>query len=176
MKSRILITLVFCLGSFVLVAQKHGGKKKSETSHDGASSLTINDKCNKIESSDRIKNEMSPYRLDKITVTRVHYKAYAQVIEMAVPIYHTTKYKFIVNAEGVPIPLKFKVLDKPHKISSAKVLAESESSHFTYETPTDFEGTRIYVVIKVPADPEHNKGVRNRGCVLVGAGYEDIDF
>lgn len=76
----------------------------------------------------------------------------------------------------MPTGVQMKITDKPHKVSTAKVLQESSGKSFTYETPSDFEGTRVYLSIKIPGDPEYNNHVRNRGCILIGSGYEDVDF
>lgn len=161
-----------------MVAQK---KHKSDKSQDKktteeTSSLTINDACQREKSLERIKGDMSPFRFDKVNTTRITYKSYDKVTTVAIPLFHTTQYRFIINAEGMPTGVEFKITDKPLQASTAKVLFQSSDKHFVYETPKEFEGTRIYVSIKVPADSEYNNGVRNKGCVIMGSGYQNLDF
>ena len=153
-----------------------GQKKKGRSNDSAPIEITIKESCTYKETTDKIKVEIAPFKLEKITPAKIHYKAYTQVKEIAIPIYHTTKYKFVINAEGMPTGVEMKVTDKPHKVSGSKVLAQSSSKTFNYETPPGFEGTRIYLSIKIPGDPEFNNHVRNRGCILIGAGLEDIDF
>lgn len=164
-------TVFFMVISSTLVfgQKKKGGKSEPVE-------ITIKDACTYKETTEKIKVAIAPFKLDKITPSKIHYKAYTQVKEIAIPIYHSTKYKFEINAEGMPTGVEMKITDKPHKMSSAKVLSESSSKVFTYETPTGFDGTRIYLSIKIPGDPEYNNHVRNRGCILIGSGYEDVDF
>ncbi len=152
-------------------AQRKKGKSQKETPQ-----MTVNESCTYKETAEKIKVEIAPFKLDKITPAKIHYKAYTQVKEIAIPIYHSTKYKFVINAEGMPTGVEMKLTDKPHKLSTAKVLTQTSAKTFSYETPADFEGSRVYLTIKIPGDPEYNNHVRNRGCILVGAGYEDIDF
>ncbi len=173
LKATLLLFLVL-LFSGLAWGQKHDKKKKSDS--EGSSSLTIKDACNKDASSERIKVDITPYKLDKITTTKVYYKSYDQVKEIAVPIFYSTGYKFIINTEGMPTGVTIHITDKPHKMGSAKVLHESTSNHFSYELPEDFEGSRIYISIKVPADKEFHNGIRNRGCLILGAGYSNLDF
>lgn len=140
------------------------------------SSLDIKDACKKDESAEKIKADITPFKLDKISTKKIYYKSYDQLVEIAIPIYHSTAYKFIINLEGLPTAIDFKITDKPHKLSSAKVLKESTEKHLIYETPADYTGTRIYVTLKIPADKEFQNGVRNHGCVVLGSGYSDLDF
>jgi hypothetical protein len=160
--------------SFELLAQKSKDKKKKgdDTEHH----MDIKDACKREESLARIKTDMTPFRFDKVTTTKIQYKAYDKVWSVAIPLFHTTQYKFIFNTEGLPTGVDIKISDKPLQMSTAKVLHQSSEKHFTYETPTDFEGNRIYVSIKVPADPEYHNGVRNKGCVIMGSGYQNMEF
>lgn len=169
------VLAIALVSTVILNFNAHAQKKKGKSS-EAASEITINESCTYKETAEKIKVEIAPFKLDKITPCKIHYKAYTQVKEIAIPIYHSTKYKFVINAEGMPTGVEMKLTDKPHKISNAKVLTQTSSNTFTYETPDDFEGTRVYLTIKIPGDPEYNNHIRNRGCILVGAGYEDIDF
>lgn len=165
----LLIVVIFSSSSF-------GQKKKGKSKGSAPVEITIKESCTFHETTEKIKVEIAPYKLEKITPSKIHYKAYTQVKEIAIPIYHSTKYKFVINAEGMPTGVEMKVTDRPHKVSGAKLLSQSTSKTFSYETPPEFEGTRIYLSIKVPGDPEFNNHVRNRGCILIGAGFEDVDF
>lgn len=171
-KSIGIVLLMFSLFVNVALAQKKKGKSKATETVE----ITVNESCTFRETSEKIKVDVAPYKLDRITSSKIHYKAYTQVKEVAIPIYHSSKYKFVINAEGMPTGVQMKITDKPHKVSTAKVLQESSGKSFTYETPSDFEGTRVYLSIKIPGDPEYNNHVRNRGCILIGSGYEDVDF
>ncbi|UTW62046.1 hypothetical protein KFE98_18855 [bacterium SCSIO 12741] len=173
LKSSLLLVVVLLFAGMAW-GQKHDKKKKGST--ESESSLTIQDACKKEASCERIKSDITPFKLDKITTTKIHYKAYDQVKEIAVPIFYSTGYKFIINTEGMPTGVTIHITDKPHKMSSAKILHESSSNHFSYELPKDFEGSRIYISVKVPADKEFHNGIRNRGCLILGAGYSNLDF
>jgi len=153
-----------------------GQKKRGKSDDSGPVEITMKDACTYKETTEKIKVEIAPFKLEKITPAKIHYKAYTQVKEIAIPIYHTTKYKFVINVEGMPTGVEMKITDKPHKVSGAKVLSTSKDKTFKYETTPDFDGSRIYLSIKIPGDPEYNNHVRNRGFVLIGAGFEDIDF
>lgn len=166
------IALSVSLASF---AQKKE-KQKDQGSDEVASSLNVQDACKKAESSEKIKSDITPFRLDKISTQKVFYKSYDQVKTVVVPVYHSTQYKFIINSEGLPTNVDIKVTDKPHNLSSAKVLKQASEKHFSFETPSDFSGSRIYIAIKIPADKEYQNGVRNRGCIVIGSGYSDLDF
>ncbi len=171
-----LLSLFICSFLLLSVNSLVGQKRNKKGNESAASQITVNESCTYSETSEKIKEQMAPFKLDKITKTKIHYKAYTQVQELSIPIYHSTKYKFVINGESLPTEVKMKLTDKPHKLSTAKVLSQSSSKTFEYEVPEDFEGSRIYLTIKIPGDPEYNKHVRNRGCVLVGSGYEDVDF
>jgi hypothetical protein len=162
-----------------LYSQKKGKSKKENTKSKGdepASNLVVKDACKREETVAKIKTDMTPYRFDKITTTKIHYKAFAKVWTVVIPLYHSTDYKFLINSEGMPTGVEIKITDKPLQVSSAKVLHQSSDKHFTYQVPKDFEGTRIYISIKVPADVEYSKGVRNKGCIIMGSGYQNLDF
>ena len=169
-----LLFLSMILLSIDVSAQKdkHKKSKGDETEHH----MESKDACKKEESVAKIRDDISPYRFDKLTTTKIQYKSYDKVWTVAIPLFHTTQYKFIINTEGMPTGVDIKITDKPVQMSTAKVLHQSSEKHFSYETPSDFEGTRIYVSIKVPADPEYNKGVRNKGCVVMGSGYQNLEF
>ncbi|MCB0481746.1 MAG: hypothetical protein KDC83_09955 [Flavobacteriales bacterium] len=166
-----------CIFFLCLSFQGYGQKKDKKQSDDVIeSSLKISDLCKREESVEKIKADVTPFKLDKISTQKIHYKSYSQVVEFAVPIYHSTKYKFIINSEGMPTNVDIRLSDKPHKQSSAKILKESSDKHLSYESPEDYSGTRIYVTIKIPADKEYQNDVRNRGCIVIGSGYSDLDF
>jgi hypothetical protein len=176
--NRLLYLLVFAVivtTSVDSVAQKHK-PKKSKTQSKDEPQLEIKNACKREESLAKIKDDITPFRFDKVTTTRIQYKSYDKVWTVAIPLFHTTQYKFIFNSEGMPTNVEIKITDKPIQTGSAKILHQSSEKHFSYETPPDFEGTRIYVSIKVPADPEYNKGVRNKGCVVMGSGYQNLEF
>lgn len=168
----ILSLLAMPLDSYSQKKEKHSKSKGG----DSESSLDIKDACKRAEVVAKIKSDMTPYRFDKITTTKIQYKPYAKVWTVVIPLYHSTDYKFIINSEGMPTGVEIKIRDKPLQISSSKVLHQSSDKHFTYNVPKDFEGTRIYISIKVPADAEYSKGVRNRGCIIMGSGYQNLDF
>jgi|TARA_B110000879_G_scaffold19719_1_gene24159 hypothetical protein len=153
-----------------------GQKKKVRFGNSDPEEIIIKESCTFKVTAEKIKVEIAPFKLEKITPAKIHYKAYTQVKEVAIPIYHTTQYKFVINAEGMATGVEMKITDKPHKVSGSKVLSQSTSKTFTYETPSDFEGSRIYLSVKIPGDAEFNNHIRNRGCILIGTGFEDVDF
>jgi len=162
-----------------LYSQKKSKSKKESSKSKGdesASSLDIKDACKREETVAKIKTDMTPYRFDKITTTKIHYKPFAKVWAVVIPLYHSTDYKFIINSEGMPTGVEIKITDKPLVVSSSKLLHQSSEKNFSYQVPKDFEGTRIYISIKVPADVEYSKGLRNRGCIIMGSGYQNLDF
>ncbi|MGB0403462.1 MAG: hypothetical protein ACPGEG_05145 [Salibacteraceae bacterium] len=179
-----IITTVLCVFTLLMLsgnieAQKKKGSNKKHSSSKGdveAAHLEMKDACKKLESLEKIKADMSPYRFDKVNTTKVFYKAYDKVVTVAIPLFHSTGYKFIINTEGLPTKVDIKITDKPLAVNGAKILHQSTETHFIYEAPKDFEGTRIYVSFKIPADAEFNTGVRNKGCVLIGSGYQNLDF
>lgn len=159
-----------------LYSQKKDKSKKGSKGETESSSLDVKDACKREEVVAKIKTDMTPYRFDKITTTKIHYKPFAKVWTVVIPLYHSTDYKFLINSEGMPTGVDIKITDKPLQVSSAKVLHQSTDKHFTYQVPKDFEGTRIYISIKVPADVEYSKGVRNKGCIILGSGYQNLEF
>jgi len=178
--SLILLSSLFLLAipveSYSQKKQKDKKEKSKSEGEESESNLEIKDACTRTETVAKIKADMTPYRFDKITTTKIHYKPYAKVWTVVIPLYHSTDYKFIINSEGMPTGVEIKITDKPLKMSTAKVLHQSSDKHFTYQVPKDFEGTRIYISIKVPADADYSVGVRNRGCIIMGSGYQNLDF
>lgn len=153
----------------VLSAQGKGNKEEG-------SEAPGNDACKKTESNDKIKNDMSPFRYDKTTTTRIFYKAYDQIVNVAIPVFYKTSYKVIVNTEGMPTAVKVRITDRPSGMSTAKILKESESKHFVWEPDAGFEGDRVYIQYLIPADKGYNTGERNKGCTLLGVGYKNADI
>jgi hypothetical protein len=169
MKNCISSTLIFFLFCGCIYAQ---GKTKG----DDASTSQVTDACKKDESNDKIKNDMTPFRYDKTTTTKIFYKPYDQIINVSIPVFYKTEYKLIVNTEGMPTGVKIKITDKPLNLGSVKVLGESDSKHYTWEPAAGFEGDRVYVHYLVPADKDYNTGIRNKGCTLLGVGYKNADI
>lgn len=165
--------LIITMFGYESVAQKDKHKKSKGTQEHAH--LDIKDACKREESLAKIKDDMSPFRFDKVTTTRIHYKSYDKVWSVAIPLFYKTQYQFIFNTEGLPTNVEIKISDKPLQVSSAKILHQSSEKHFSYKTPVDFEGTRIYVSVSVPADVSYNTGVRNKGCVLMATGYQNVD-
>ncbi|MBD80778.1 MAG: hypothetical protein CL840_17820 [Crocinitomicaceae bacterium] len=176
-KFSLFLFLAFLIATPIHSHAQKKDKKSSKSGKNGeAPSLEIKDACKRAESVVKIKADMTPFRFDKITTTKIQYKPYDKVWTVVIPLYHSTNYKFIVNSEGMPTNVEIKITDKPLKMSTAKVLHESSDKHFTYEVPEGFEGTRIYVSIRVPADQEYNNRVRNKGCIIMGSGYHNLEF
>lgn len=173
-----ILTVLLCFVSMLLYsgdieAQKKKGSAKND---DEPAHLEMKDACKKLESLEKIKSDMSPFRFDKVNTTKVFYKAYDKVVTVAIPLFHTTGYRFIINTEGLPTQVDVKITDKPIAVNGAKIMHQTTENHFVYEAPKDFEGTRIYISFKIPADTEFNTSVRNKGCVLIGSGYQNLDF
>jgi hypothetical protein len=143
---------------------------------DDAPETQSNDACKKEESTDKIKNDITPFRFDKTTTTKIFYKSYDQIVSVAIPVFYTTAYKLIINTEGMPTNVKVKISDRPKGVSSAKTLGESDSKHYSWEPASDFEGDRIYIHYLIPADKDYNTGTRNKGCVVLGVGYKNADI
>ena len=113
--SLILVLALFLAVPVDAFSQKKKNKSKSEHGKSDknaeASSLEIKDACKRAESVVKIKADMSPFRFDKITTTKISYKAYDKVWTVVIPLYHSTNYKFIINSEGMPTNVEIKITD-----------------------------------------------------------------
>ncbi len=153
-----LIFIAFTLLSFT------GGKKEKE-----------NDTCKRDESAAAVKKEMVPFRFEKTTTTHIIFKHYDQVKTIAAPLFFDNKYKFIVNTEGLPKDIKVQVYDKPRGMrDGAKMIAESSEKQFSFELDEEYLSNRVYIDYVIPAIEETEDGILQKGCVVMGSGYENL--
>lgn len=153
-----LIFIAFTLLSFT------GGKKKKE-----------NDTCKRDESAAAVKKEMVPFRFEKTTTTYITFKHYDQVKTIAAPLFFDNKYKFVVNTEGLPKDIKVQVYDKPRGMrDGAKMITESSEKQFSFELDEEYLSNRVYIDYVIPAIEETEDGILQKGCVVMGSGYENL--
>ena len=97
------LSIVLSILSLLAMPLDSHSQKKEKEKHskskgdDSESSLDIKDACKRAEVVAKIKTDMTPYRFDKITTTKIQYKPYAKVWTVVIPLYHSTDYKFIIN-------------------------------------------------------------------------------
>jgi len=157
------ILAVAALSGLVLMSAKGGDEE-----------MKITDACKRNETIEKVKTEIIPFRYDKTTTTKVMFKGYKQSIQVAVPIFYDSKYKFVINTEGLPYGVKVTIYDKPKNISSSKILYEGAEGEkqIVFELPSTYDRTRIYVDYDIPASEKAD--TKEKGCIVLGAGYENI--
>ena len=61
----------------------------------------VNDTCKRDESVEKCKADLNPYRYSGVKTTHVISKPYDQVLEVAMPLYYDTEYRFVFNLESL---------------------------------------------------------------------------
>ncbi len=155
-----LLAIVFILGTSL-----SGGKKEAG----------VNDACKRSESIQAVKKEMVPYRYERTTTTNVTFKNYDQVKEVAIPLFFDTKYKFVVNCEGLPFDVKVEVYDQPMGMRKNPVkIMESSEKQFTFELDEEYLKNRVYINYIVPALEDTEDEVIQKGCIVLASGYKNV--
>ena len=133
----------------------------------------VNDTCKRDESVEKCKADLNPYRYSCVKTTHVISKPYDQVLEVAMPLYYDTEYRFVFNLEGLNPEIKVEVYDKTMKDDSRKKLYESSAKHFQYE-PSIADGlNRLYINYIVPP-VEAKDEILEKGCVILTSGYRNV--
>jgi len=141
-----------------------GGKKEESN---------VNDTCKRDESVEKCKADLNPFRYSGVKTTHVISKPYDQVLEVAMPLYYDTEYRFVFNLEGLNPDIKVEVYDKTMKDDSRKKLYESSAKHFQYE-PSIADGlNRLFINYIVPP-VEAKDEIMEKGCVILTTGYRNV--
>lgn len=157
----ILSGLAIFLFSFVI----KGGKEES----------TENDTCKRDESVEKCKGDLNPFRYSGVKTTHIVSKPYDQIIEVAMPLYFDTEYRFVFNLDGLNPNIKVEVYDKTQRDDSRKKLFESSAKHFQYEPDPSLGLNRLYINYVVP--PVESSGESEtieKGCVVFTTGYKNV--
>lgn len=172
-----LFSLVFCLTGLA-----QNSNKKSQDSYGY---------CRKIDSFDRSKKDLTPYRYEGFSKTEVITKPYDQIKEIAVPLYSETNYRLVFNQEGMDpeIPAtKVQIFDKAFADKTRKLLYESSEKHFVFDIGMEQKLNKVYLAYSIPPvdvkyiDKKDKKGksipgekveVQEKGCLMLIMGYDN---
>ncbi len=152
----------------VIVSVSASGGKKDDSG--------INDTCNREESSAAVKKEMVPFRYERTTTTRITFKNYDQVKEVAIPLFFDTDYKFVINTEGLPKDITVEIYDQPMGLrkGDAQLIKTSTEKMFSFELDDTYLKNRVYINYIIPAVEKTDDDVIQKGCVVLGSGYKNV--
>ena len=162
-----LLSLNILLGLLIILTAFIGGGK-------GKKDSSVNDTCNRTESASKCKVDLPPFRYNATKTTHITSKPYDQIMEVVMPLYQDTEYRFIFNLEGLDSEIKVEVCDKTLRDDSRKLLYESSSKHFKYEPDGTLGLTRVFVNYVIPPVDSKEEGVINKGCVVLMTGFKNV--
>lgn len=144
------------------------------TSANFAQNNDVKNYCNYKESRDSAKLALRPYRYTAQKRQNVTLANHKQFNETVVPVFQDTKYKFVVNANGLPGQLTVKVYTESKENNNRDKIFEksTEGGQFTYETKKSKEYEHLYFDFIYPAKQSKNLDLTERGCVILLSGYQ----
>lgn len=130
--------------------------------------------CNYQESRDSAKLALRPYRYTAQKRNNITLANHNKFSETVVPVFQDTKYKFVVNANGLPGKLTVRVYPESKQNDNREKIFEktTDGGQFTYESKKSKEYDHLYFDFIYPAKQSDNLDLTERGCVILMAGYK----
>lgn len=134
----------------------------------------INDTCNKEEAVEKCKVDLNPFRYNGVKTTTITSKPFDQVLEVAMPMYFDTEYRFVFNLEGLQPEIKVQIFDKTMRDPNRKLVFESSAKHFQFEPGAANQFERLYINYVIPPVPKKEDNTIEKGCVVLTTGFKNV--
>jgi hypothetical protein len=140
----------------------------------GKDDKTIQDACNRVESTEKCKKELNPFRYSAMKTTPITFKSYEQSIETAIPLFYDTKFRFVFNLDGLPQDITVEIYDKAIADPERKLVFESKGQKMFSFEPSGDQFQKLYINYLIPSLATETPNTTVKGCVVLVTGYQNV--